>query len=66
MRQQMFFAGGIVNSTHFSRINVQPVLTLLRETDVEGNYILRNVVRHKFRQSLLLHSIFMQRRHEIG
>lgn len=62
----MFFSGRIVNGRHFPCVDVEAVLPLFRETDIEGDHVVRNAVRDEFWKTLLFDAVFVQRRHEVG
>lgn len=73
MSQQVFLVAvlGVVAAARsrrvdFTRVNIHTVLSLLRETDLERDQIVGDVMRRVFGQSFLFGAVFVQSGHEIG
>lgn len=68
VREQVLFARDVVvqRRRRLSRIDVQPVLSLFRESYGESHdIVIGYVVRHILRQALFFEPVFVQCRHEI-
>lgn len=70
VREQMLLAGNVVlnggRCRRFPRVDVQTVLTLLREADGEDDdVVVGDAMRHVLGQPFLLDAVLVQSRHEV-
>jgi len=54
-----------VGAVHLPRVDVHPVLAVLREGDVQRDEVVADTMRDVLAQLLLLHAVLVQRCHEI-
>jgi len=67
MSEKVFLSVGSVRveSVDLPRVDVHPVLSVVRKRDAECDEVVADPLRHVFTQLLFFDSVFVKRRHEV-